>query len=199
MILEAIILAVITLIVLLIFDIPYALLVSFLVAITNVIPFFGPFIGEIPSAFIIFVAAPEKCLLFIIIIFILQQIEGNIIAPKVLGSSTGISSLGVLVAIIIMGAYFGIVGMVVGGPIFAMIVTVCNEILESNLRKKGLPTETEDYYPSYSLVDPHEHREKLFNRIVNSISALFKKLFSAFKKKDKKQSKHNGSQDGTKS
>lgn len=182
--LDATILAIITFIVLLIFGIPYPILVAFIVGVTNIIPFFGPFIGAIPSAFIIFVVSPEKCLLFIIIITILQQIEGNIIAPKVLGNSTGISSLGVLVAIIVMGGYFGIIGMIVGVPIFAMIVTVCNELIQTRLKKKGLPTETGDYYPAYSLVDPHEHHEKLFNRIAHYVTSFFKKIFKRSKKED---------------
>ncbi len=187
MILDAIIIATLTFIVLSIFKIPYALLVSVIVGCTNIIPIFGPFIGAIPSAFIIFVKDPFKALLFAILILIIQQIDGNIIAPKVLGNSTGISSLGVIVAIIIMGAYFGVLGMIIGVPVFAVIITVCNEIIDTKLKAKGLPTSTADYYPAYSLVDPNAHHEKAGERLFRSISASLKKAIGLFKKKDKKE------------
>ena len=186
-IVDAILVAIITFIALSIFKIPYAILVSVIVGCTNVIPIFGPFIGAIPSAFIIFVKDPVKALIFIVLIIIIQQIEGNIIAPKILGNSTGISPLGVVVAIIIMGAYFGIIGMIIGVPMFAMIVTVCNEIVESKLKSKGLPTDTSDYYPAYSLIDPNEHHQKVGERLFKSAKKYCIKFINLFKRKKIKQ------------
>ncbi len=187
MIFDAIIVAVVTFILLTIFNVPYASLVSVIVGCTNIIPIFGPFIGAIPSAFIIFVKDPFKALVFVILIIVIQQIDGNVIAPKLLGTSTGISSLGVIVAIIIMGAYFGVLGMIIGVPVFAMIITVCNEFIETKLKTKGLPTQTADYYPAYSLVDPNESHEKVGERLFHSIENSFKNFIKLFKNKKKKR------------
>jgi len=183
---DACVVGLVSFVILPIFRIPYAPLVATIVGITNIIPIFGPFIGAIPSAFIIFIANPSKALLFVILIIVIQQIDGNIIAPKILGNSTGISSLGVIVAIVIMGDLFGIIGMIVGVPVFAMIIMVINEIVETKLKDRGLPTSTDDYYPAYSLVDPHEHHEKLGERLFKSLfgglTDLIKKIFKKFKK-----------------
>jgi predicted PurR-regulated permease PerM len=185
-IIDAILITIVTFVALTIFRVPYAILVSVIVGCTNIIPVFGPFIGAIPSAFIIFVKEPSKALVFIILILIIQQIEGNIIAPKILGNSTGVSPLGVIVAIILMGAYLGVIGMIIGVPIFAMILTVCNEIIETRLKANGLPTDTAEYYPAYSLVDPNERHEKLINRIFDTIKNICLKIIKIFKKKSKK-------------
>ena len=125
--------------------IPYALLVSAIVGITNVIPFFGPFIGAVPSAFIILMTDPFKCLLFIIFIIILQQIDGNIIGPKILGNSIGITGFWVLFAIVVGAGLFGFGGMLLGVPVFVVIYTFLNYRVESRLKKNDLPSETEDY------------------------------------------------------
>lgn len=128
-----------------ILHLPYALLVSVIVAITNIIPFFGPIIGWVPSVIIIALVSPLEALYFTIMIVILQQIEGNILEPKIVGNITGISAFWVLFSIIIFGDLFGIVGMIIGVPIFAVIYHfVCNKI-DKNLKKKGLPTDIEDY------------------------------------------------------
>jgi predicted PurR-regulated permease PerM len=185
-IIDAILITIVTFVALTIFRVPYAILVSVIVGCTNIIPVFGPFIGAIPSAFIIFVKEPSKALVFIILILIIQQIEGNIIAPKILGNSTGVSPLGVIVAIILMGAYLGVIGMIIGVPIFAMILTVCNEIIETRLKANGLPTDTAEYYPAYSLVDPNERHEKLINRIFDTTKNICLKIIKIFKKKSKK-------------
>ena len=177
-IIDSFIVGVLVLISLLIFKIPYPLLISTFVALTDIIPVFGPFIGAIPSAFIIFIVDPRKALIFVILILVIQQIDGNIIAPKILGESTGISSLGVIVAIVIMGDYFGLVGMIVGVPIFATITIIVNELIETKLKSKGLPHAIEDYYPAYSLVNPHAEQTKIAER-------LFKPLANKFRKKKK--------------
>ena len=100
---------------------PYTLLVSVIVGVTNVIPFFGPYIGAIPSAFLILLSDPKKGLYFIIFILVLQQIDGNVIGPKILGNSTGLSPFWVVFSILIGGGMFGFVGMIMGVPTFAVI------------------------------------------------------------------------------
>jgi predicted PurR-regulated permease PerM len=105
----------------LIFNMPYIPLVSVIIACTNIIPVFGPFIGGIPSFIIIFIADPFKALLFILMIFLIQQIDGNFIAPRIYGSTTGLPALYVIIAITVMGGLFGIIGMIIGVPVFAII------------------------------------------------------------------------------
>lgn len=156
--LDSLTVGIVSFIFLTIFNIPYAAMVSVIVGVTNVIPFFGPFIGAIPSAFIIFIADPSKTITFIIIILILQQIEGNIIAPKIIGNSTGVSSLCVITAISIMGNLWGVVGMIVGVPLFAVVTALIDQFANARLAAKGLPQELEEYY---SLVDESEEAPRL--------------------------------------
>lgn len=176
-IVDACILTVVAFIVFSIFRMPYALLVSVIVGVTNIIPIFGPIIGAVPSFFIIFIVNPQKALIFLILIIILQQIDGNIIAPKILGESTGISSLGVIVAIIIMGDLFGILGMLIGVPVFAVGITIVKELVESKLKKKGKPTETAEYYLKDSVADPYEEHIPITKKIWNNLEAMFAKMF----------------------
>lgn len=190
-IVDSTLVGIVALFIFLICKIPYPSLLAAIVGVTNIIPIFGPIIGAIPTAFIVFIADPQKVILFLFLILILQQIEGNIIAPKILGNSTGISSLGVIIAIIIMGEYFGIIGMIVGVPIFATITIIINELIEEKLTKKNLPTSADDYFPAYSLVNPHEHHEKVFNRIFNSIFGRFAKFLKRIFKKDKSKNTTN--------
>ncbi len=124
---------------------PYALLISVIIGVTNVIPFFGPFIGAIPSAVLIFVVSPIKCLYFIIFILILQQVDGNIIGPKILSGSTGLSSFMVIVAILIGGGFFGAFGMFVGVPTCSVIIAICQAWMEQKMKKKKLPEDLELY------------------------------------------------------
>ena len=124
---------------------PYVMLVSVIVGVTNVIPFFGPFIGAIPSAFFILLVNPLQCLYFIIFVFLLQQFDGNILGPKILGDSTGISSFGVLFSILLFGGLFGFVGMIIGVPTFAVLYNLGKDSVEHFLRKKGLSCNTQDY------------------------------------------------------
>ena len=176
-IIDSLIIGIITLVTLMIFNIPYDILVSVIVCVTNVIPVFGPFIGAIPSFFIIFIVDPMKAFLFLIIILVIQQLDGNVIGPKILGNSTGMSSLGVMVAIIIMGDFFGVIGMILGVPIFAVALTLINEIVEGRLKKKNLPLNSAEYYPENSLVDPYEPHETLSHRFYSGVGHLFMKLW----------------------
>lgn len=128
-----------------ILKIPYALLVSVIVGITNIIPFFGPFIGAVPCALLILLVSPLKCLYFIIFIIVLQQVDGNLIGPKILSSSTGLSSFMVVVAILVGGGLFGFVGLIIGVPLFAVICQLASNLINSRLKKKKLPENVEAY------------------------------------------------------
>lgn len=135
---------------------PYAVMISVIVGVTNVIPFFGPFIGAIPSAVIIFTMSPLKSLYFCIYILVIQQIDGNIIGPKILGNSTGLPSFWVLFAITIGGGFFGFAGMLLGVPVFAVICMFISKAVEHSLERRHLPSETDDYIDVES-VDPETH------------------------------------------
>ena len=121
----------------------FALLISVIIGVTNIIPFFGPFIGAIPSAILIMVESPLQALYFVIII--LQQIDGNILGPKILGNSTGLSSFWVMFAILIFGGLFGFVGMAIGVPLFAVIYSIVSECINHLLHNRGLSEDTNDY------------------------------------------------------
>lgn len=124
---------------------PYSLLISFIVGITNVIPFFGPFIGAIPSAFLVLMVDPLECLYFLIFILLLQQFDGNYLGPKILGDSTGLSSFWVLFSITIFGGLFGFVGMIIGVPTVAVIYELIKRYMSRQLTKKGYPLDTVPY------------------------------------------------------
>ena len=144
-IVDSMIIGVLTYIVLLIFRIPYPVLVSVIVGVTNVIPFFGPYIGSVPSTLLILLASPIKALYFLIIILIIQQLDGNIIGPKILGDKTGLSSFWVIFAILLAGGVFGFWGMLFGVPAFGVIYYIIDEISEHFLSKKKLPPHSEQY------------------------------------------------------
>lgn len=127
---------------------PYAALVSMIIGMTNVIPFFGPYLGAIPSAILILIVDPMhplNCVYFVIFILVLQQFDGNILGPKILGDSTGLTSFWVIFAITFFGGLYGILGMIVGVPIFAVIYAGIKTMINSRLMKKQLPTETIKY------------------------------------------------------
>lgn len=145
-ILDSFIIGILTFIVLKIVKMPYVTLVSFIVGITNIIPFFGPFIGAIPSFFIILFISPVKAIWFLVIILIIQQIDGNIIGPKILGDSLGISAFWILFSLLVAGKIFGFAGMIIGVPLFVLIYSIIKDIVEYRLDKKGLPKETDKYY-----------------------------------------------------
>lgn len=127
---------------------PYALLISVIVGVTNIIPFFGPYLGAIPSGFIILMINPVKCLWFLIFVLILQQIDGNIIGPKILGDSTGLSSFWVIFAITVFGGFFNVLGMFLGVPIFAIIYAAIKTFIDTRLERKKLPKDTAFYMNS---------------------------------------------------
>lgn len=151
-IIDSVIIGILCFIGLSILKMPYTLLVSVIVGVTNVIPFFGPYIGAIPSAILITLSNPIKGLYFLIFILILQQIDGNIIGPKIIGNSTGLSAFGVVFSILLGGGLFGIPGMILGVPTFAVLSYIVTMLINHNLEKKNLPTDA-SCYDELSYVD----------------------------------------------
>ncbi len=144
-ILDAVIITLINFIVFGLAGIPYYPLVSLVCGVTDVIPYFGPFIGAVPCAFIILIADPIKMIWFIVLTLVIQQCDGNIIGPKILGEKVGVDSLMIVVAITVSGGLWGLVGMFIGVPLFAVLRQAVKELVESRLQKKHLPTETTAY------------------------------------------------------
>ena len=144
-IIDSIIIGILTFFVLSLMKMPYTLLVSVIVGVTNVIPFFGPFIGAIPCFFLILLTSPIQSLYFAIAILIIQQIDGNIIGPKVLGDSTGLSSFWVLFSILLFGGLFGFVGMIIAVPFWAVIMNALRRYMDRRLQKKNLPISSSEY------------------------------------------------------
>ena len=142
---------------------PYTPLVSVIVGVTNVIPFFGPFLGAIPCALLILLVSPLKCLYFVIFIFLLQQLDGNVIGPKILGDSTGISSIWVIVAILIGGGFGGVLGMFLGVPIFACLQVLVRWLLNTRLKKKNMPLAASEYLHRDQQAPPSQPEEKTDN------------------------------------
>jgi predicted PurR-regulated permease PerM len=141
-ILDSIIIGVLCLIVTSIFRVPYSLLISVIICITNIIPVFGPVIGAIAGALLLLIVDPWKSLTFIIIVVILQQLDGNVIGPKILGNSTGLNPFWIVVVILVAGGLFGIPGMLVGIPVFAFFYNIAKEKQKQRLDKKNLPSDT---------------------------------------------------------
>lgn len=124
---------------------PYTMLISVIIGVTNVIPFFGPFIGAAPSALLILLVNPLQSIYFLIFILILQQFDGNILGPKILGNSTGLSSFWVLFSILFFGGIWGFVGMIIGVPLFAVIYELVSTYINHRLRAKDMSTVTDHY------------------------------------------------------
>lgn len=124
---------------------PFTLLISVIVGVTNIIPFFGPFIGAIPSAVLVFLISPKQCLYFVLFILLLQQFDGNILGPKILGDTTGISSFWVLASILFFGGLYGFIGMIIAVPATAVIFDLFSKLQRHFLRKKCLSSDVEDY------------------------------------------------------
>lgn len=144
-ILDSLIIGLIMFIVSTILNLPYAVLISVIVGVTNVIPFFGPIIGAIPCFFIVLIADPIKSLVLLLVILILQQFDGNILGPKIIGDTTGLSSFWVLTAVIVGGGLFGFFGMLLGVPVFACCYMYINRTCTAKLKEKNLAFKTSEY------------------------------------------------------
>ena len=151
----------------LILKLPYPILVATIVGITNVVPFFGPLIGAIPCALIILLISPIKCLYFLIFILALQQLDGNVIGPKILGNTVGLSSFWVLISITVFSGLFGVIGMLIGVPLFAVLYTIVKDLAEEQLTRKKLPTDTlaymEPWKTSQFISDQPESHQTMLN------------------------------------
>ncbi len=152
-----------------IFDVSeYFVLISVLIGMTDIIPVVGPFIGAIPGGFIILITNPSKFLLYVILVLLIQQLEGNIISPKILGDHMGVSALCVLISIVVMGTIFSgnPIALIISVPLFAVMVELGKMFIEARLVKKGLPTDTAEYYRGAATDDEidfavHYHNRKL--------------------------------------
>ena len=172
--LDSLIIGVLCYICMIIMKMPYPALISVIVGVTNVIPYFGPFIGAIPSALLIFMVNPNKCLTFVIFIFILQQFDGNVLGPKILGESTGLSSFWVIFAITVFSGFFGVFGMFIGVPVFAVIYATAKTFINQRLEKKKLPVST-DYYKEF---DFHSMQSESINagKEIRFVKKTFEKV-----------------------
>nr|MCR4798648.1 AI-2E family transporter [Lachnospiraceae bacterium] len=144
-IIDSFIIGIICYVVMCLIGMPYAVLTSVIIGVTNIIPVFGPYIGAIPTVIIIFLTDPWMGIYFLIFVLILQQIDGNLIGPKILGDSTGISSFWVVLAIVVGGSLFGFMGMLLGVPTMALIYYIIGRMSNFLLRKRQLPEDTDRY------------------------------------------------------
>ncbi len=142
---DSIIIAVLCFIGMLVIYPSYSLLIAVIVGVTNMIPFFGPFIGAIPSAIILLISRPYSALIFLVFILALQQLDGNVIGPKILGDSLGLAPMWVLLGIVIGNGLFGLPGMIIGVPTFAVIYTLCSEKIRNTLREKNITVNSEEH------------------------------------------------------
>ena len=141
-IIDSMIIGIICFIAMNLLGLPLPMLVSVVVGVTNIIPFFGPFIGAVPSGIILLIIEPMSAVKFAVMVLVLQQVDGNIIGPKILGKSTKLASFWVMFAIIVSGGLFGFVGMVLGVPVFAVLYTYIRRAVNGRLREKAMPTDT---------------------------------------------------------
>lgn len=165
--LDALIIFVLCLISFRIFNVSeYYLLIAAIIGITDIIPIVGPFIGAIPGGFIILITNPSKFLIYVILVLLIQQLEGNIISPKILGQHMGVSALCVLISIIVMGTIFegNPIALILSVPLFAVMVELGKMLLEHRLKQKGLPTETSEYYRGVDNEDEIDFAEHYQNR-----------------------------------
>ncbi len=184
--LDSLIIGILCFICISIMEMPYPVLVSTIVGVTNIIPFFGPFIGAIPGTILILTVSPIQALYFVIFIFILQQFDGNILGPTILGQSTGLGSIWVLFSILIFGDLFGFVGMIIGVPTFAVIYFLISKYVFKKLEERDLNTVVEDYrsrYPDKRI----EREEKNVQKNLGKAERLSK--WERFVKKIKREKK----------
>lgn len=156
-IIDSLIIGMITFVALSIMKMPYVTMISVIIGVTNIIPFFGPFIGAVPSLLIVLMVDPVKCLYLLIYIVIVQQLDGNVIKPKTLGTSTGLPSFWVLFSILIGGGFFGFAGLLLGVPVFATIYMLVTRRVNKALRKRDLPYDTA-IYRDLEAIDPELHK-----------------------------------------
>ncbi len=146
-------------------NMPYGMLVSVIVGVTNLIPFFGPYLGAIPSIILLLTVSPGKCLVFAIFIIILQQLDGNVIGPMILGDRLGLSGFWILFAILVCGSLWGIVGMLIGAPVFAVVYDLIRTFIRSKLQKNGNQLMLADYDRQYPKEPPAKKNKRSAKKI----------------------------------
>lgn len=143
--LDSLIIGIICYIFMAIFNMPYTMLVSVIIGVTNIIPFFGPFIGAIPSALLILTVSPMQCFYFVIFVIVLQQFDGNVLGPRIISGSVGISSFWAMFSIIFFSGLFGFMGMIIGVPLCALLLSLIAALCKHSLQRKALPVDSADY------------------------------------------------------
>ena len=175
-IIDSAIIGLLTYVCMLLFGMPYAPLISIIVGITNIIPVFGPFIGAVPGIIILLFLEPIQALWFALLILVIQQLDGNVIGPKILGDSIGISALWVLFSIVVFGDLFGLVGMVIGVPLFATLLSLVKEFAEWCLRYRGIDKEGRPLnadgtsLPPTEPEEPEEKHTPMIEKVKNTIT-----------------------------
>lgn len=157
-IVDSLIVGVLTFIIMSIAGIPYTILISVIIGVTNVIPFFGQYIGIIPSAVLVFIASPFKGVVFLVLIIVLMQFDGNVLGPKILGDSIGLKSFWILFSILFFGSLFGLLGMLCAVPVFAIIYRMTKRWSAGRLAGKKMPTETDFYCAPEELTEQEEEK-----------------------------------------
>lgn len=178
---DSLIIAVLCYLGMLILKLPYTVLISVIIGVTNVIPFFGPIIGAIPCAIIVFFVSPMQCVVFVILIVILQQLDGNVIGPLILGDSIGISGFWIIVSISIGASTFGVAGMLLGVPVFACVYSLVRYLCNHMLQKKKLPVDSVEYM-NVERIDREHHIVELEEHNLAEV-AMEEELQEAMEKK----------------
>jgi len=188
--LDAIVVGILSYIVFILFKMPMPHLLATIIAVTNVIPILGPFLGGIPAAVLVLLSSPGKLILFIVLIIIIQQIDGNILCPHILGDRINVSSLVTIIAIVTMGGLFGIFGMLIGVPIFAVVIQMINNYTLNALRRKGYETSLKHYYVGNpdGILDNKKH-SKSIKISLSTITELLYNIRKLFTKKEHKKEK----------
>ena len=196
-IVDSLIIGMISFVVLRIMGLPYSVLISIIVGITNIIPFFGPWFGAIPSAFILVMINPRYALYFLIFVFILQQFDGNVLGPAILSQTTGVTTFWIICSITVFSGLFGVKGMIIAVPVTGVLLALFDRLSDNLLTKKNLPTDKKEYLEVQS-VDENgtiihiDHSEEINEKkevfpVFKKIIPCFKKIFAKiFKKRDKK-------------
>ncbi len=190
-ILDAGFIGILTFITMSIFQLPYAPLIAVLIGVTNIIPFFGPFIGAIPSAFILFLVDPWDMIWFIIIIFIIQQLDGNLFKPKIIGSQVGLSSFWVLFSVMVGGALFGVVGLILGTPIYAVIYSLVGKKVRNSINDKGKIAQEALDFEVLNYAKIAEEQKKIREEKENQQKEKIKKLIRLNKSDDEEADLNN--------
>lgn len=179
-VIDSLIIGLIGFVFMILLDMPYSLLLAVIIGVTNIIPYFGPIIGAVPCLFLILLVDPSKFLTFLIFIIILQQFDGNILGPKILGNKTGLQSFWVLFAIIVFGGLFGFMGMLLGVPLFSILYSFFNGVCSRRLAVCNLPLDSVDYQ-NINYIDP----------VTNEPVYYEKKIKKEKVKKEKKKDEKN--------